>query len=306
MVVPVGRGEQMMTIVRKTERGVDDDRDTSRALRADGRQGTAVAPHSVSWRVNAERVVLAGWTRAILLQVAHPLIAAGVVRHSSFRDNPVSSARRLHHTVRAMLGLTFGDAATHARVIDEIRAIHRRVRGQLKRGRRRVSGRRLLFRGGSRARAVGSRHPAGVRAPGIRRARANPIGVGDRDAYCREASSVAIELGARTADVPLDWAALERYLSDVRQSGAIVVGPDARAVSTLLLRGRFSTLMGPVAWANRMLTAGWLPSDLRAQYGFEWSDAHDRQFGRVVAMVRRTRRMLPDAVALWPEARKPS
>jgi len=249
--------------------------------------------------------VLAGWTRAILLQVGHPLIAAGVVRHSSFRDNPVSSARRLHHTVRAMLGLTFGDAATHARVIEEIRAIHRRVRGQLKEA---VG----VFPAGAFYSAEDPALVLWVHATLLESvlqaydALVEPVGVGDRDAYCREASSVAIELGARPADVPLDWAALERYLSDVRQSGAIVVGPDARAVSTLLLRGRFSTLMGPVAWANRMLTAGWLPSDLRAQYGFEWSGSHDRQFGRVVATVRRARRMLPDAVALWPESRKPS
>ena len=62
-------------------------------------------------------------------------------------------------------------------------------------------------------------------------------------------------------------------------------------------------LLGPVAWANRTLTAGWLPPDLRAQYGFEWNDARDRQFSRVIAMVRRARRVLPDAIALWPEAR---
>ena len=258
--------------------------------------------YPVAFRVNAERVVLAGWTRAILLQVAHPLIAAGVVRHSSFRDNPVSSARRLHHTVRAMLGLTFGDAATHSRVIGEIRAIHRRVRGQL-------------------AEAVGP-FPAGsvysaedpalvlwVHATLLESvllaydALVESIGVGDRDTYCRQASSVAIELGARPVDVPLEWRALERYLLDVRQSGAIVVGPDAQAVATVLLRGRFSALMGPVAWVNRTLTAGWLPPELRAQYGFEWSEARDRQFSRAIAMARTMRRVLPDIVALWPEAR---
>ena len=38
----------------------------------------------VSHRVNAERVMLLAWPRAILLQVAHPLVAAGVAAHSSF------------------------------------------------------------------------------------------------------------------------------------------------------------------------------------------------------------------------------
>ena len=36
-------------------------------------------------------------------------IAAGVVDHSSFRASPLTAARRLKETVRAMLGLTFGE-----------------------------------------------------------------------------------------------------------------------------------------------------------------------------------------------------
>ena len=257
----------------------------------------------VSVRVNAERVVLAGWTRAILLQVAHPLIAAGVVRHSSFKDNPVSSARRLHHTVRAMLGLTFGDAAEHARVIGDIRTIHKRVRGQLTNAvgifpagtvYSAEDPALVLWVHGTLLESVVMAHDALVA----------PLAVADRDAYCREAAGVAIELGAHPADVPIEWSALERYLAAVRQSGAIVVGPDAQTVANLLLKGRFSTLMGPVAWANKTLTLGWLPSDLRTQYGFDWNDARARHFDRTVAMVRGVRRAIPDAVALWPEARR--
>ena len=39
---------------------------------------------TIAERINAERVVLAGWSRAILLQLAHPLVAQGVADHSSF------------------------------------------------------------------------------------------------------------------------------------------------------------------------------------------------------------------------------
>ena len=46
----------------------------------------------VAQRLNAERLVLLGWTRAILLQLAHPLIAAGVYDHSSFRATPLAAA----------------------------------------------------------------------------------------------------------------------------------------------------------------------------------------------------------------------
>jgi uncharacterized protein (DUF2236 family) len=253
--------------------------------------------------VNAERVVLAGWTRAILLQVAHPLIAAGVVQHSAIRNRPLASLQRLHHTVSAMLGLTFGDAAAHARVIAEIRAIHRRVNGSLARP---VG----IFPAGARYSAEDPALVLWVHATLLESvlmaydALVQPIDRARRDAYCREARAVPVELGAREAEVPRDWSSLESYLSEVYLSGAIAVGPDARTVSDLLLRSRFATLLGPVAWANRTLTVGWLPADIRAQYGFDWSDARARHFARTVATIRGVRRGLPDAVALWPESRR--
>src|SRR5215510_11317001 len=52
----------------------------------------------VSQRVNAERVMLLAWPRAILMQVAHPLVAAGVAEHSTFADGGVTAAHRLWQT----------------------------------------------------------------------------------------------------------------------------------------------------------------------------------------------------------------
>src|SRR5919108_1604147 len=88
-------------------------------------------PDVISVRVNAERLVLLGWTRAILLQLAHPLIAAGVYDHSSFRATPWAAASRLHSTIRAMLALSFGTDAEREHALHGIRAIHTRVHGHL-------------------------------------------------------------------------------------------------------------------------------------------------------------------------------
>ena len=38
----------------------------------------------MAWRIHRERVLLAGWGRAILLQIAHPKVARGVAEHSAF------------------------------------------------------------------------------------------------------------------------------------------------------------------------------------------------------------------------------
>jgi uncharacterized protein (DUF2236 family) len=254
-------------------------------------------------RINAERLVLASWSRAILLQVAHPLVAAGVVEHSSFEGSPAASARRLHHTVRAMLGLTFGDAGTHAQVVAGIRGIHRRVHGRL----RHDVG---VFPAGTPYSAEDPALLLWVHATLLEsvvmayEAIVRPLSPADRDAYAADAAEVAIELGAVPADVPRTWAALEQYLERTLASGAIAVGPDARTVERALLRGGFSRLTGPVAWANRVLTTGWLPPALREQYGLEWNGRRDRAFRRLISVLRRARRALPGVVTRWKDARR--
>jgi len=76
-------------------------------------------PSELPRRINAERILLLGWTRAVLLQLAHPLIAAGVADHSTFRGSTVAAFSRLHHTVVSMLALTFGDAGDRERALAE-------------------------------------------------------------------------------------------------------------------------------------------------------------------------------------------
>ena len=83
----------------------------------------------LAWTIHRERVLLAGWGRAILLQLAHPLIAAGVGEHSTFRGSAAAGFARLHQTIGAMLAITFGPHDERERTLEGIRAIHRRVRG---------------------------------------------------------------------------------------------------------------------------------------------------------------------------------
>ncbi|HET9498471.1 MAG TPA: oxygenase MpaB family protein, partial [Candidatus Limnocylindria bacterium] len=50
-------------------------------------------PGSISWRVDREAVVLAGGTCALLMQIAHPAVAAGVDAHSDFQVDPFARLR---------------------------------------------------------------------------------------------------------------------------------------------------------------------------------------------------------------------
>ena len=86
------------------------------------------APESVVRRVNREAVLLLGGGRALLLQVAHPLVAAGVAAHSRFRSEPLG---RLWRTLDLMLTIVFGAAAEAIAAVRAIDGVHARVQGVL-------------------------------------------------------------------------------------------------------------------------------------------------------------------------------
>jgi uncharacterized protein (DUF2236 family) len=255
--------------------------------------------------VNAERMVLLGWSRAILLQLAHPLVAAGVADHSSFRDGGLASARRLHLTVRAMLALTFGDERGRREALDGILAIHRRVNGRLRVG----AGR---FPAGTPYSAEDPDLVLWVHAtllesiPMIYTLVVRTLSEAERDDYCAEAASVAVDLGARPADVPRDWRSLRTYMDQMYASGSIAVGPQASELAAAVLAPPFAPLVAPLAWVNRLITIGLLPDPVRRGYGFTWSAARDRSLARTVPVLRAARWALPDALALWPEAKRVS
>ena len=260
------------------------------------------AESGVARRLNGERLVLFGWSRAILMQLAHPLVAAGVAEHSTFRQGHLTAAVRLHHTVRAMLALTFGSDADRERALEGIRTIHRRVNGHLAAD----VGR---YAKGTRYSAEDPALVLWVHAtlldsvPLVYEQLVAPLSAAERDRYCEEAAPVAIALGADPAAIPRDQAAVSRYIDTMIASGAIVVGDDARALAAAVLRPPLETLTRPAAALNRLLTIGWLPAELRRQYGFAWTEVDERRKETTRRWMHRARGMTPAVIARWREAR---
>ena len=259
--------------------------------------------HLVSQRLNAERIVVLGWPRAILLQFAHPLVAAGVADHSTYRKGRLEAVYRLHHTIRAMLALGFGTERERQTALDGILAIHRRVHGTL----REATG---VFPAGTRYSAEDPDLVLWVHAtlletiPLAYELLVQPLTADERDAYCEQTASVAVDLGARPEEVPRTWSAMLDYLNRMYRSGAIVVGTDARTLADRVL-SPIGAPGAPFAWMNRAVTIGLLPADIREQYGFAWNRRQARAYARVSAILRTTRRLMPRTIALWPEARSP-
>lgn len=260
-----------------------------------------MAPPSIAARVNAERVSLLAWSRAILLQLAHPLVAAGVDDHSTFRAGRFMAALRLHHTVRAMLSLTFGNDAARDATIATINGIHRRVNGTL---REKVG----PFPAGTPYSAEDPALLLWVHAtllesiPLVYEQVVAPLSARERDVYCEEATWVPRALGAPEG-APRTWPELQEYLAQMHQSGVLVVSAQARQLARAVLAPPLATLAWPAAYLNRLVTVGLLPPPVRQQYGFSWSRADEIRMSRALAVLRRVRRLTPNALALWPEAR---
>ena len=257
----------------------------------------------IAVRINAERLALAGWCRAILLQMAHPLVASGVAAHSSFRGSAFGPAHRLRSTVRAMLALTFGTQDVRARAIEGIRSIHRHVQGRLPAA---VG----PFPAGTPYSAEDPALVLWVHATLVESVvlthelLVQTLTGSEKDAYCADSAWAAVALGAREREVPKTWAALEAYMAGEYASGRIVVGDQGRAIAGAVLGPPLGRLIWPAVWLNRTLTLGLLPADIRWQYRYDWTERQARRFRQVAGVIRRSRSVLPPLLALWPEARR--
>jgi uncharacterized protein (DUF2236 family) len=257
----------------------------------------------ISARVNAERIVLLGWSRAILLQLAHPLVAAGVAEHSSFRAGPLTAAVRLHHTVRAMLSLTFGSEAAREAALARINGIHRRVNGTLDEN---VG----VFPAGTTYSAEAPELLLWVHAtllesiPLVYERLVAPLSEAERDRYCIEAIPTLRALGVPAGE-PHTWIGTRAYIDLMYASGRIAVGRQARELASSVLAPPLAWATGPMTHVNRLFTVGLLPPFIREQYGFSWTKADERAFERWTHRLRRARTWLPERVALWPQARDP-
>jgi uncharacterized protein (DUF2236 family) len=79
-------------------------------------------------RIYRERAVALSGPRALLMQAAHPLAVFGLLAHSSALDEPYE---RLARTAETMNTIAFGSRSDADRITRRVRAMHRRVSGQI-------------------------------------------------------------------------------------------------------------------------------------------------------------------------------
>jgi uncharacterized protein (DUF2236 family) len=256
----------------------------------------------ISWTIHREVVLLFGWGRAVLMQLAHPLVAQGVAEHSAFRAEAFGGWRRLHRTLGAMLALTFGQHEAAQRAGDRINAIHDRVHGRLPRA-------EGPFAAGTPYSAhdpalLGWVHATLVDSFLLAYERfVHPLAPAERDRYCAESAGIESLLGIPEGALPRTASALEAFMTCRLRSGEIFVTDTARALARGILRPPMSAPAWPALATLRLATVGLLPSELREAYGFSWNPPRAAAFRASTIAIRSLLPLVPPPLRYWPAAR---
>jgi uncharacterized protein (DUF2236 family) len=162
-------------------------------------------PQAVCWQVHGDfPSMLIGGICALMLQMLHPRVLAGVWDHSNFREDMLG---RLRRTGQFISGTTFGSTQDANWLIDKVRGIHAQISGTAPDG--------SVYAADDPALLTWV-HVAEVSSfMAAHLVYLNPdLPIADQDRYYAETALVAERLGAR--DVPRSALQIARYLDDMR------------------------------------------------------------------------------------------
>lgn len=243
-------------------------------------------PGSATWRINSEAALMLGGGCALILQVAHPLVGAGVEHYSRFRTDRWG---RLTHTLDTMGQIVFGDAASAERGAARMRRAHTRIQG--------------VVSGGN---AAGSPYDATdpalvlwVWATLVHTSLATyqrfvrQIPAGEIERYYGEQKRLAHACGVPPGDCPETHADFTGYFEQTVQR-TLEATPAARHVADVALNPLdLPQAAAPLLALVRLPTVGLLPRRLSDELGLAWSLGRERAFAATALACRRTIPLLP-------------
>ena len=275
-------------------------------------------PGSEAWRLNREAMLLLGaGPRALLLQLAHPLVAEGVDEHSDFRADPWA---RLAATLRSYLRIVYGTAPQARAEIQRLNGLHRDIRGLV-----RDPGTRE--RHGSRYHARDPDLSLWVHATLVDSTIAaydawiEPLSPDRRARYYAETLPVGAAFGIPAARLPRDVEAFDEYVASMlAPGGAVEVGDLARELANTVLHPPLGPAAAALGWPGANLapwldaipasTYGWLlwpsigllPATVRDGYGLQWGVRERLVSTWLVSTWRAWRPLLPTTFRSMPQA----
>lgn len=250
-------------------------------------------PTSVTERLAGDARLMGGAGYALMLQVAHPVVGAGVSDFSNFRQDPWG---RLIRTLDYVNVTVFGGADAAAAMGARTRAMHKQIKGTLPNGE-----------------AYHSLEPGAFAwvhatlAHSILRSQelfVGPVSRWERDTFYADWRRLGRYIGVRERDLPDTYPAFAAYIA---QMEAEVLEPTQSVADVLdsLMRparpdpripyGAWKALRWPAAQGGRLMTLGMCGPRLRGRLGLEWSPAQERTFRAVAAAHRAASPLVPRA-----------
>jgi uncharacterized protein (DUF2236 family) len=249
------------------------------------------SPGSVAWRVNGEAVLLLGGGRALILQVAHPKVAAGVAQHSNYHADPWG---RLYRTLDVTLKIAFGSPETSREAAERLRRVHMRVAG--------------VDDQGEPYAALDPDLLLWVHATNVDtallfyRRYVHELRPSEQNRYYEEMKSLGEPYGLPREHMPVDLAAFRRYFARTVET-ELRVTDTTREVADSVLDPGLPRAAWPAQELTRLVTIGTLPDGLRADLGLEWGGGRERLLNGSQAAVRRLLPVLPALFRRLPQAR---
>jgi uncharacterized protein (DUF2236 family) len=262
-------------------------------------------------------LLLGAGPRALLLQLAHPLVAAGVAEHSDFQADPWA---RLAGTLSSYLRIVYGTATAARAEIGRLNELHRDVRGIV----REESARE---RHGRRYHARDPQLSLWVHATLVDSTIAaydawiEPLSSERRSRYYEETLPVGRAFGIPDSLLPPDLDAFDAYFSGmIEPGGAIEVGDVARELADSVLHPPLGPAAAAFGWPAANLAPwldqipatayGWLfwpsigllPERIREGYGLRWGLRERLVETWLVATWRAWRPLLPPTFRQMPQA----
>jgi uncharacterized protein (DUF2236 family) len=230
-------------------------------------------------RYARDSTLVLGGGAAILLQLADPVVGAGVASHSAFADDPM---RRLRHTLGYVYAISVGSPEQVRRVAGFVDRAHAGVPGA-------TDPDRQLW-------VAATLYRVGV---DVHHLVHGPLDESVADELYAASALLGTALQMPAERWPSDRSAFEKYWADATR--ALEVTDDARGVARDLLHPRRVPLWVKAGMPlGRTLTAGLLPPSLRDAYGL----SHDeRRFRRAVGVARAAARVTPRRVRELPSRR---
>lgn len=204
--------------------------------------------------VNRERVLLAGGQRALVMQLAHPLVAAGVAEHSEF---PARALARLRRTLDLSLALIYGSPEEVRAASDAIRAVHDRVSGE-------VEGRSYSAHDPALLMWVNATLIDTTLVVYERFVR--PLDEGERSRYYLETVEAAAQFGIPAGFIPPDLEAFRSYMEGMLDGDELGATEDSRRLVRNVLRPPLPLPLRSPTAILRQITVVLLPERIRQMF----------------------------------------